>query len=189
MTYKSWTRTFKKELKSLPKSERERALEYYNEMHDEMASHGKSENAILAELGSPVSCAKQTLAEGNFSSGQERGNNKPVKKERTTRSFAEVLGLLFATLLLVLPGCAVLFSVIVAMGSVCIAGAAVAIGGILVAVAYPFFVGAGTIAAAGAGAGLTASGVGILLFVIFFLVTKYSAIFSVKLLKAIYKRR
>ena len=40
MTYKTWERKLKKELKALPKSERERVVEYYREMRDEMESYG-----------------------------------------------------------------------------------------------------------------------------------------------------
>ena len=188
MTYKTWERKLKKELKTLPKSERERVVEYYREMRDEMESYGRSEDGILKELGSPESCARKALSESDYAvSGRVEGRNAPAPKRGIT--FFEFIGLALVTLFLVLPLGGAFVGVIAAFAGVCIAGAATGIAGIVGAIAYPFYIGAGVAATAGVGVCLATAGVGLLLFVVFFILTKYSAIFLAKLLKAIYKRR
>ena len=153
-------------------------------MRDDMASYGKSEETILAELGSPESCAKKAISGGDYSSEARK-----TAAKKGNHTFFEVVGLLLITLFLVLPIGSACIGVIAGFAGVCIAGAATGIAGIIAAVAYPIYVGAGAAATAGVGLGLAASGVGLLLFVAFFVITKYSAIFFAKLLKAIYKRR
>ncbi len=188
MTYKVWERKFKKEAKALPKSERERALEYYREMRDEMASRGMTEEKILAELGSPERCARRAMTpDDGFSFSEERTENKPVQKAKGGISFAGGIGLILVTVMFVLPLSAVLFSIVAAFAAVCVSGAAVGVAGIAFAIGYPLVISAET-AAVGIGAGLITSGVGLLLFVGFFFVTKYTAIGMAKILKAIYKR-
>ncbi len=187
MTYKKWERKLKKELSSLPKTERERVLEYYREMHDEMASNGRSDEGIIAELGSPESCARKTLSEEGYAP-ERIGERRTVSSAKTGHSVAEVIGLFFATVLLVLPIGSALFAVLVSFAAVCVSGAAVGVAGLLGAIVYPIVAGGGVTAAIGAGAGLAASGVGLILFVVFFLITKYTAIILFKIFKAIYKR-
>ena len=184
MNYKTWERKLKNKLKSLPKTERERAVEYYREMHEDMASYGRSEEAILTELGTPESCAKKILTEGEYAKGEEK-----VRSPKKGVTFFEIIGLALITLLFVLPIGGAVIAVIIAFAAVCIAGAVTGIAGIIAAIAYPIYIGAGVAAAAGAGLFLAASGIGLLLFVAFFVITKYSAIFFGKTLKAIYKRR
>ncbi len=188
MTYKTWERKLKKELKTLPKTERERVVEYYREMRDEMVSYGRSEQSVLSELGSPESCARKALTEGDYTV-TGRTNNRNVSTPKRGITFFEFIGLTLVTLFLVLPIGSGFIGVIIAFAGVCIAGLATGISGIVAAVAYPIYTGGGVAATAGIGLGLTASGVGFLLFVVFFILTKYSAIFLAKLLKAIYKRR
>ena len=188
MNYKTWERKLKSNLKTLPKTERERVVEYYREMRDDMASYGKSEENILAELGSPESCAKKALTDGDYASENGVSTRKSAPKKGSP-TFFEVIGLLLVTLFLVLPIGSACIGVIAGFAGVCIAGAATGIAGIVAAVAYPIYVGAGAAATAGVGLGLAASGVGLLLFAVFFVITKYSVIFLAKLLKAIYKRR
>lgn len=187
MTYKKWERKLKKELSPLPKTECERVLEYYREMRDEMASGGRSEESILAELGSPESCARKTLSEEGYT-GRQAGGRNAYSSAKSGHSVAEVIGLFFATVLLVLPIGSALLGVLAAFAAVCVSGAVVGIAGIFGAIAYPFVIGGGDMALAGVGAGLAASGVGLILFVVFFFITKYTAIALAKLLKAIYKR-
>ncbi len=180
MTYKKWERRLKSRLHSLSRDERDRALEYYREMRDEMSFNGKSEEKIIAELGSPESCARSVLADRE---------TQPTTRKKGGYSFAEVIGLIFFTIILVVPLSAVLISVIVAMGACSLVGVAASLGGIAFAIGYPIYIGGGTIGIAGIGLGIAASGVGLLLFVGFALVTKYAAILFGKFIRAIYKRR
>ncbi|MBO4539194.1 MAG: DUF1700 domain-containing protein [Clostridia bacterium] len=188
MTYKTWERRLKKELKTLPKSERERVVEYYREMRDEMESYGRSEQSVLSELGSPESCARKALSEGDYAvTGKVSGQNRPAPKKGYT--FFEVIGLLLITLLLVLPFGGAAIGIIAGFAGVCIGGLAAGIAGIVAAVAYPIYIGGGAAGIAGIGACLAAAGVGFILFVVFFLITKYAALVFLKVLKAIYIRR
>ena len=186
MTYKTWERKLKKELKTLPKTERERVVEYYREMRDEMESYGRSEQSVLSELGSPESCARKALSESDYAVTGKDGNRPAPKRSYT---FFEVIGLLLITLLFVLPIGGAIVGVIAAFAGVCIAGAATGIAGIVAAVAYPIYIGGGAAGITGIGAGLAAAGVGFILFVVFFLITKYAALVFLKVLKAIYIRR
>ena len=185
MTYKVWERRLKQELKVLSKDERARVVEYYREMHDEMASYGRTDDSIIKELGSPESCARRTLAESGYSVAQ---NNNGSSARKSGHSAAEIIGLIFFTALLLLPLAVVLFALVASLGAICIGGAAAGIGGIGYAIGYPILSGGGSAAIAGAGMGLAASGAGLLLFVGFFFATKYAAIGSIKLFKVIYTR-
>ena len=188
MTYKTWESKLKKELKTLPKTERERIVEYYREMRDEMVSYGRSEQSVLSELGSPESCARKALSESDYAvTGRVEGRNAPAPKRSIT--FFEFIGLALITLLFVLPIGGAIVGVIAAFAGVCIAGAATGIAGIVAAVAYPIYIGGGAAGIAGIGAALAAAGVGFILFVVFFLITKYAALVFLKVLKAIYIRR
>ena len=188
MTYKVWERQFKSKLKSLPSGERKRIVEYYREMFADLTSGERSEESVLAEFGTPEQCAAKVLNDGEAPDVQ--GDEAvSAKKERPKFSAAEILGLAFFTLLLLLPLLAVAISVLIALGALCISGGAVGIAGLVFACYFPFSGVASSAVAAGVGLGLGASGVGLFFLVGFFYATKGAAIALVKALKAIYVRR
>lgn len=183
MTYKVWERQLKKEIKKLPKEERERIAEYYREMYDELISGGMNEESALTELGSPEKCAAQAIAEGEQ-------NVFPTEiKPKTKVSVAELFGLFFFSLFLGLPLVAIGVSLIISFAAVVVSGAAISLAGIVFAFASFYFGFSRISILAYAGIGIAACGAGMLLFVGFFLLTKYTAIAFKNLLKTIYVRR
>lgn len=187
MTYKVWERQFKSKLKALPSGERKRIVEYYREMYADLTSGDRSEESVLAEFGTPEQCAAKVLNGGEAPS--EQGESAVPAKERPKFSAAEVLGLAFFTLLLLLPLLAVAVSVLITLGALCLSGGAVCIAGFVFACYFPFSGVASSAVAAGVGLGIAASGVGLFFLVGFFYATKGAAIALVKALKAIYVRR
>ena len=182
MTYKLWERNLKKGIKTLPKEERERIAEYYREMFDELKSGGMDEESAIAELGSPEKCAAQAIAEGEQ-------NPSSAPKARAKFSAAEAVGLIFFTLLLILPFGAAALGIVIAFGAVALSGGVLGIGGLVFAVYFPFSGASSSAVTAGIGLGIAASGVGLLLLVGFFYATKWATILLAKALRAVYVRR
>lgn len=186
MTYKVWERKLKRGLKSSPKEEQKRVVEYYREMYDEMTSGGRTEESVLAEFGPPEKCARQVMSEESVKR-RKVGNVSSERKTRRDFSVARAVGLILFTLLLALPLGAAALGILVSCGALCLAGGVTGVGGIIFAVYYPF---SGAVAVLpGVGMGLAASGVGALLFVGFFYATKGVAIALFKTIKAVYARR
>lgn len=77
MTKKEWSKQLKRNLKELPKSERERITDYFDEMFSDKADAGMSEAEILLEFGSPYDAAQKLLAEyGNEKKDEEKPQQK-----------------------------------------------------------------------------------------------------------------
>lgn len=190
MTYKVWERRLKRGIKGLPKGERERIAEYYREMFYEMTSGGRTEESVLAEFGSPEKCALQVLTEEEFSA-KEGGNLRSVSPARARRrsSPAEVAGLVFFTLLLVLPLTVVALGILTAFGALTLSGGVIGVCGVAFALCFPFSGVSGAAVFSGIGMGVASSGAGLLLFVGFFYATKGMAVALYKALRAVYVRR
>ena len=217
MTYKEWEKDLAKGIKTLPKGERARVLEYYREMFDEMTGGGRTESSVLEEFGLPEKCAVQALSEWvtrtesgevvlanareekqlEIALDEARAQKKEaialsraVEKKRGRISAGEVVGLIFFTLLLVLPLGVSALALVISFGAISLSGGVIGLAGVVFAVGFPFTGNATGIAnLAGVGIGIAASGVGLLLFVGFFYVTKGSGILFYRAIKAIYKRR
>ena len=192
MTYEIWENDLRSRILSLPAEERERVLEYYREMYSEMTASGRSVESILEEFGTPEKCAAQVSAEwGSKAEDSENAlpASAPEPKGKKRVSAAEVVGLIFATLLLILPIGVSAFAVVISFGAVCVSGGVVGVGGILLAIAYPFSGASAASIPAGIGLSLASAGAGLLLMVGFYYLTKWSAIWTILALKAIYKRR
>ncbi|MBQ9080850.1 MAG: DUF1700 domain-containing protein [Clostridia bacterium] len=190
MTKKQWQSELLRHLRPLSPRERRRTLAYYDELYDDQLESGLTEAQILENFGSPAECAARILSE----SGAEVTDSsapRPSEQPRGSATVAEIIGLVFLTLILILPlACAVL-TVILSFGIVSLAGAIVVIAGIASIIIVPF-------AAAGLGAAgivaligicIAVCGVGALLFVVFWLLTKYTALGTFKALQFIYMRR
>lgn len=173
MKKREWEKRFLKALKSLPKYEREEALEYYREMYGDKAESGLSEREILQEFGIPERCAERILNE------QYANRPAPAQREKRTLSPAEIVGLFFVFLLLGLPLAGAALGVIVSFFAVAVSGVAVSVAGVLYAIVAPLAT-LGSLSAPAAiahvGLGLTLCGVGAILFAAFGLLTKYTTI-------------
>ncbi|MBP3422758.1 MAG: DUF1700 domain-containing protein [Clostridia bacterium] len=183
MTYKEWEKQLLKALKPLPKEERAAAVEYYREMYGDKLESGIAGEKILEEFGSPTVCAERIL--------QENGVTLPKAKKEVS-PWATWIGLFFLTVLIILPLYAVAFSVVIVFAAVTISGAAAALAGALYVVYSPFTAigGAGfSFVIAHMGMGFAVAGVGILLFIAFVYLTKYSYKWTVKSLTLIYTRK
>ncbi|MBQ8658608.1 MAG: DUF1700 domain-containing protein [Clostridia bacterium] len=183
MTKKVWDKLFLKALSSLPHHERKKMLAYYDEIFSDKLESGSSEAEILAQFGAPEECARRIL--------NEQYDGVPEPKTLKRFSVGELVGLGFLTLLLIIPLASVAVAVLAVFGACCLSGGVFAVGGVLFSLLSPFFT-AGMSAAgviAQIGSGIALSGVGALLFVGFFFLTKYLAVGVWKAFKFIYVRR
>ena len=185
MTEKHWEKQLTRHLSTLPKNERKQVIDYYREMYGDKKEAGFTEADILAEFGSPEECATRILAGGNAQS-------TPKKQTKRSASPAAIVGMVFATLILIVPLAAMAFALIASFFAVSVSGAVVAIAGLIYAIGSPIFC-IGSLSAAGVVAhfsiGIASCGVGCLLFVAFKPLTKYLAIGTGKALKTLYQGR
>ena len=190
MNYSEWESALIQELKSLSTAECIKITSYYREMYGDKLDAGINEEQILSEFGSPKACAEKILAEQGTENDEvhDKGSARSVPKKnllagRTTKNI--ILTVLFS-LFAGLPLAATLASIVISLGAICISGAA----GILASFVYVFVM---PFQAVGAGIaahiGLTIAGIGVcgLLGIGSFFATKYSAIYSYKLMKLVYR--
>lgn len=189
MTYKEWERRLLKNLKSLPKNERQAIADYYREMYGDKQDLGLTDEEILQEFGMPEACATKILSE-------EREAFSLPENKRTKRkdgaSFASIVGIAFATLLIIVPITCVWAALVASFGAVTFSGAIFALAGVAYTVLAPFMAMGGLGGAAitaHIGTGIALCGIGLLLIVGFMLLTKYTAIGLGKTLTFIYGRR
>jgi uncharacterized membrane protein len=180
MKKKVWERRFLKTLKPLSKDERYSALAYYQELYDDKAESGICEEEILREFGEPERCAYRILLgeENTDSATPPHASYAPKTRQLRTYSVAEIIGLVFVGLILLLPLACVALSLVISFGAVSVSGVAVAIAGGVYAIASPFlFVASGsTVVVAHVGIGVTTIGIGLVLFVAFHYACKWTAI-------------
>jgi len=156
-------------LERLPASERDDAINYYEEYFNEAGP--QREKNVIDELGSPAKTAAQILAE--YSSGYVLAPaEKKAKAKKINNLNAIILGILTApiTLPLAIGALALLFSVIVSAGAVAfsflaVSFACVASGVITIAIGC-FYPGVGfATGMVAAGNGMMIAGMGILIFI------------------------
>lgn len=63
MTKYEWERELEKNLHALPKEERKRVLEYYNELFMDKIESGGTETSVIAEFGNPYDVANRIMSE------------------------------------------------------------------------------------------------------------------------------
>jgi uncharacterized membrane protein len=189
MNYSEWESALIKELKGMPTAEYMKITSYYREMYGDKLDAGMSEEAILAEFGSPKSCAEKIIAESGTDNGAENiektsNATKKVSSRAGQKTKNIILAVLFS-LFAGIPLAAVLVSIVVSLGAVCISCGA----GVLASFVY-IFVGAFTATGAGIAAhiGMAIGAIGVCGFLGIggYFATKYSAIYSYKLMKIIY---
>ncbi len=209
MTYKEWESELLGYLKSLPENEKEEIVNYYSEIYNDRCDAGMKNEDILAEFGKPMLCAARILKDStnekndNVQEKTEQQDNKKItidieKAKEKARgviknlSVSKIVGWFFLAVLLIIPIYAAVISIIASFAAAAISGAALIVGGVVLTVASPFglitgYTGGGVLATMGMG--LASAGVGAVITVIFFLLTKYSAIYFFKANKYIFKRR
>lgn len=194
MTKKEWERRFLRGLRALPSQERQNTLAYYLELYGDKAELGLSETEILEEFGQPELCAARILAENEM--GGETQNEPPKyatnekTEEKNGYSVGEIIGVIFFTLLLILPIAISIGAAALSFGVASLACAICSVAGGIYSVLSPFvFSGSAAGAFMHLGLGLTAGGICLLLAIGFYFATKYTAIALVKTLQFIYKRR
>lgn len=187
MTYKQWEKQLKRQLSSLSASERADALEYYRELYGDKKEAGGTEDAIVAEFGAPEDCAKRILTEGDF--GDNGNSSKQKKGLFGGYSPAQIVGIVFLTIIILCPLAEVALAVVAAFAVAEIAGGVVAVAGVVyIPLCLSFGVGfGGTLAHIGVG--IAACGVGLLVLELFYYATKYTVIGCVKGIKYLYKLR
>ena len=182
MTLKEWEKKLKKHLKKLPKQEQTEIISYYREMYGDKLDAGHTNAEILHEFGLPEDCAARILAEEH----PEEINLHASKKTNNGPSVAYIVGMIFFTLIIILPLSIAALGVIISFGAASLSGCVASLMGIVIILWSPFqFTGVAAIMA-GVSIGIIAIGIGMILFVTFWLATKYIAIGTVKALRMIY---
>lgn len=196
MTYRQWEWELKCLLRGVPKKEVDAATSYYREIYNDKKEAGFSDIDILIEFGSPEECAERIREEGSSEAKSSEGIaedakalwNKGVAWLRDI-SYSGV-GLAVISILLVIPALAVAVSLIAAFGAAMISGAAVSVGGVAAIVwsVVELISGAGvTTVLAMFGMGVASIGLGVVVAIVFFFLTKYSCIATYRALKLVYK--
>ena len=204
MTYIDWERDFRKSLKPLSEKEKDEIVSYYREIYSDKRESGMSDEEIISQLGEPTICAAKILAENVDEQSEEKRKNEENNKTKLTKektaeysdtrrkiSPASIVGWFFLAVLFIIPLGAVLISVIASFASCAIVGAAVTIGGAVLAIASPlsFVIGYSALGfVATLGAALAMAGIGILVFEVFYILTKYSVFVSLKLTKYLFRK-
>ncbi len=166
-----WFSSFEKSLKSLPKNERTRAIEYYKELYSDKNEAGMPEKEIILSFGAPTDAAQEILE--NY--GQERDENpfdfeETVKEERQTDG--KIAAIILATLVAIFVGYWALIAVIVLISieiSLCAAGVGACLTGL-----------------SGLGAGLIILGIFTVLLCPFSIAIKWMGKGVVRLVKKVY---
>lgn len=192
MTYQEWENRFCQALTGLSETERNTALEYYQEMHGDKLDAGIAEADILQEFGSPEACAEKIFAENAsedadyqaYLAKQKKGKTHAKPKSKGARLVGGITFTVFAGI----PLSALLAVAIAVLGALCIGGGATFLGG-FVYIFLSLFSGA---TAAGVtahiGIGIAAIGVGVLLATAFFLATKATALRGLVGMKNLFRR-
>ena len=185
MTQREWEKALLKSLGKLPKEERRKIVEYYKELFGDKREAGMSEYEILLEFGSPEECAKRILTE-------EYGNDLPRHRSGggVVKLVWLIIGLVFLSLLVILPLVCAAVGVVVGFGATAIGGCASVLGGVVLLIwSFCSFALGSAYVLALLGASLVAIGVGMLLAIGFYVLTKKIAIWSFRAVKWVYTRR
>ena len=218
MTYKLWEESLLKYLKSLNEEEKSGILGYYREMYNDKMETGISESEIVESFGDPMLAAARILKESGDSAedlySEERGtaetessadeetevasapvSNKTERKRSegaSTISASRIVYWVLITLVFTIPLIAVVISVIASLAALTVTGGAMLFGGVLGAVASPFLLLFGNTLPSVLlvlGGTLTIAGVGALLFISFYYITKYSIVSTYKIARHVARRK
>lgn len=215
MTYKLWEESLLNYLKSLSKEEKEEILSYYREMYNDKLDTGIPESEIVDSFGDPMIAAARILKEGADEveqadarhSEREGGTDKkpseeavaPVSNKKAEKqgdsggiSASRIVGWVFITLLLIIPLFAVVLSVIASLTAITLSGGAMLVFGVIGAVASPFLLLFGNTLGnvlLVLGGTLITAGIGALLLISFYHITKYSVVSVYKITRHVVRRK
>ncbi len=127
MTKNEFLNELKLRLKRIKRAERNRILQYYSELIDDMTENGKTEAEAVETLGSVDDIAKQILIDAN-AQGNIKNNNTWLIIVLAALGFPVWVPLLAAAFAILVSVLAVLFAVIVSIFAVEIAVAGSALG-------------------------------------------------------------
>ena len=166
MTKKQWFKKLRRALSSLPKGERDAALQYYAELFDDKKESGETEADILTQFGRPEKAAAGILC--------ERGDFPATPRASAGGTIARWVGVLFLFICIGIPVLAVLFSLAVTAIALSVSGAAVFLAGLADCVWFFILLAKGTQIAvlAHIGIGIAAAGAGLLMIPCFALCAK-----------------
>lgn len=194
MTYLVWEKQLLGYLKNQTAEDKKQIIDYYREMYYDKIERGESPDSVIYEFGDPADCAAKILAEHDSNSSEAKLNfraepelKQTQKKSKVAQSHKEhskrltvggVIGWFFTTVLLLIPLGACAVSLVASFAAGAISGFAVMLAGAILAVGSPiclFFGWNVALMIAGIGCGICAIGVGAILAVVFWLLTKYTA--------------
>ena len=192
MTLNEWERRLLQSLSGLSKEEQQTAIDYYREMYGDKLEAGYEPEKIVEEFGLPEDCAQKILS--GVESAQPFFSYSTTTPTAKTSSYSvgSIVGLVFMTLFVTIPVYAVILSVALAFASCVLAGGACVIGGAFYTVFSPFYLGLNGTSFGGVlanmGIAIATAGIGFLLMIAFYFLTKYVVVAGVKLFKIIYGR-
>ena len=142
MTTKQWLKQLKKELRGIPKAEKNKILEFYSEIINDKKDSGFNDYEICYQLGNPYDIAKKTVEESG-----RKFNGSDIKEDFTEKAYGLPLWLkcflgFFGIIIgfpLIIAIFATLFSLFIAFFAVMISGFVCAIGGIITVIASIIF--------------------------------------------------
>lgn len=192
MTYNEWEGSLIRALSSLPDDEKENAIEYYREIYSDKSEAGISDGDIIADFGTPQAVALRILNENAIESKESILDNGSKQGEKVTRmqdngkklTVSAIIGYACLILFVGIPAAVIMISFIASFGAATVGCAAGVIGGIVGAIASPFgmILGyTGLNALATAGACMALAGASLILFLVFYAITKYVAVTSYKI--------
>ena len=192
MTFREWEKQFKKALKGLSTQEKQTALEYYHELYGDKIDAGCSPEDAVAQFGDPIDCAQTIIADN--APATPKDNSVAITPNQnskvSTHSVSIIIGMVFLTLLVIIPVFASLVAIVAGFGASAITCAICAIASLLLTFIYPVYltIYGATWGAVVANLGMCVAGIGVctVLAISFYFVTKYATIWSIKLFKRIY---
>ena len=215
MSFSEWKKALRANLDDMKDDEVDAAIDYYKEMFADMSDAGKSETDILAEFGTPAECASKIRIEQSESAdfdkksdisthtvlnseekndtSRRKEESTPSQKKQTDRrtSIGGIIGMFLFSLIIILPLAGVALGIVVSFASVAVSGVAISVSGALLVVASPaVFIlqyGIGEMLLC-IGGGITLIGVGIILAIAFWCLTKLSVKGTMAFFRLIYRR-
>lgn len=186
MTYKKWEYDLKCLLQGYPKKEVDELTRYYAEIYGDKKDAGFSDEDILIEFGTPEECAEKFRAE----------NASPADEEKKRFEFKlppadKLIKLALLTVFVYVPLAAVTLSAIMGIAAFSIGGAGITLGGVASVILSFVHLISGNGAAvflSMLGLGIAAMGIGTIIAIAFFYITKYAVGSAYKIVIRLYEK-
>ncbi len=185
MTYRKWEYDLKCLLQGYPKKEVDELTRYYAEIYGDKKDAGFSDDDILIEFGTPEECAEKFRAEA---AAQDSGKKKPQFK---LPSADKLTKLILLTVFVYIPLAAAVLSGILTLAALSLGGAGLAVAGLgSIALSFYHAISGNGVAVflSMLGLGLGGIGVGAIISIAFFFITKYAARSAYKIVIRLYEK-